>query len=133
MLSFALSHFAKKGFVDLTLTGNADVQRRYLPQFCVGITDHVLEGLTGRDEALMFIKKRNAEYRVIEQRPPSFFARPQLHLDGSSGVIATLGLWCIAVLSRSHLAAARFGRSAASPRASFHSFTQGSVDRTVSN
>jgi hypothetical protein len=54
----------------------------------------------------MFIKKGNAEYRVLEQRPPSFLAGLQLagkprnlcFLADSGGTTTANGFWRISAL-----------------------------------
>jgi len=66
----------------------------------------VRKSLIGRNEALMFIKKGNAEYRVPEQRPPSFLAGLQLagkprnlcFLADSGGTTTANGFWRISAL-----------------------------------
>jgi hypothetical protein len=61
---------------------------------------------------MMFVKKGNAEYRIIEQRLPSFLASFQVYINGSGGNMMARSLWYIATPWRCLATAPldRFGR-----------------------
>jgi hypothetical protein len=66
VLPLALLEFLEKNSIHLPLASNADVQRRQLQQLLIGVADHGLEGSIGRNEAVLVINQRNAEYRVLK-------------------------------------------------------------------
>src|SRR5262249_14986103 len=72
VISLTSLQFLEIERVKFALTGNTDVQRRYLLQFFDRIANHRLKGLIASLVTHIFTKKGHTEYGVLQQRSPSF-------------------------------------------------------------